>query len=114
MRASPFSLIARLAFVWMLAAPGMAQDADGYVGEARCALCHRLEQEHWAHTVHASVFRSSNPGSELAKRGCEACHGPGAKHVENVADKSAIIAFTRRRGASAEIQNAQCLNCHKG
>ena len=96
-----------------LAAPGIAQDKDGYVGEARCAACHRLEQEHWAHTVHARVFRG-NPANALAARGCEACHGPGAKHLQTATDKSAIIAFTRRRDTPVETQTAQCLQCHKG
>lgn len=90
-----------------------AQSADGYVGEARCATCHKLEQEHWAHTVHARAFRSGSR-SELAAKGCEACHGPGAKHLADATDRSAIIAFTRRRGAPVETQNAQCLQCHKG
>ena len=89
----------------------MAQ--DGYVGEARCVACHALEQEHWAHTVHAKIFRS-NPRNPLEAKGCEACHGPGAKHLEDATDKSAIIAFTRGRDVPVETQNAQCLQCHKG
>jgi hypothetical protein len=38
----------------------LAAAQDGYVGEARCAGCHALEQEHWAHTVHARIFRASD------------------------------------------------------
>jgi DmsE family decaheme c-type cytochrome len=106
-RLSTFALV----LCWPAAGP--AQDKDGYVGEARCAQCHKLEQEHWAHTVHAKVFRL-NPRNELAQRGCEACHGPGAKHIENAADPKGIIAFTRKRGAPLETQNGQCLQCHKG
>lgn len=97
----------------MLAAPAPAQEPDGYLGEARCATCHGTEQENWAHTVHARVFRS-NSRSELAAKGCEACHGPGAKHLEDATDRNAIVAFTRRRGAAVETQSAQCLQCHKG
>ncbi len=87
--------------------------AAAYVGEARCIQCHRLEEESWAHTIHAKVFRL-NPGNELERRSCEACHGPGAKHLENAADPAGIIAFTRRRGAAIDVQNAQCLQCHEG
>lgn len=94
-------------------AGALAQDSAGYLGEARCVACHRLEEQNWAHTLHARVFRS-NPGNELAKRGCEACHGPGAKHLQDVTDKSGIIAFTRRRDVPVGTQNAQCLQCHKG
>lgn len=96
-----------------LTTSGFAQDKDGYLGEARCVICHQIEQENWAHTVHAKVFRL-NPKNELATRGCEACHGPGAKHVANVTDKTAIIAFTHRRDVPVDIQNAQCLLCHTG
>jgi DmsE family decaheme c-type cytochrome len=106
-------LLACLVLACGLAAPGLAQDADGFVGEARCAACHRLEQEHWAHTVHARIFRSG-AATAPAARGCEACHGPGARHIRDVADPGAIIAFTRRRGASIEAQNAQCMQCHQG
>jgi len=107
------ALLAGIALAFALAAPAAAQDKDGYVGEARCTACHRLEQEHWAHTVHAQAFRS-NSRNALAARGCEACHGPGAKHLQDATDKSAIIAFTRRRDVPLEKQNAQCMQCHQG
>jgi DmsE family decaheme c-type cytochrome len=94
-------------------ATGTSPSVADYVGEARCATCHRLEEQNWAHTVHARVFRSNSAG-ELAKRGCEACHGPGAKHLKDATDQSGIIAFTRRRDAPVDTQNAQCLQCHKG
>ena len=106
-------MLAGLALSWAPAAPAIAQDKEGYVGEARCATCHKLEQEHWAHTVHARVFRL-NPQNSLAARSCEACHGPGAKHLQDATDKTAIIAFTRRRDVPVDLQNAQCLQCHKG
>ncbi|MBI4208032.1 MAG: DmsE family decaheme c-type cytochrome [Betaproteobacteria bacterium] len=106
-------ILAGLALSATTAALAIAQDKEGYIGEARCATCHKLEQEHWAHTAHAKVFRV-NPGNALATRGCEACHGPGAKHLQDATDKTAIIAFTHRRGTPVETQNAQCLQCHKG
>jgi len=111
--ASVFSLLAGLVFACALAAPALAQPEDGYLGVARCAACHTVERENWAHTAHAKVF-GSNPRTELARRGCEACHGPGAKHVMDATDPSAIIAFTRRRNTPVETQNAQCLQCHTG
>src|SRR5881392_2116992 len=104
-------LLARFALCCAVSTGSMAQ--DGYVGEARCVACHALEQEHWAHTVHAKIFRS-NPKNALAEKGCEACHGPGARHLEDATDKTAIIAFTRRRDVPVEAQNAQCLQCHQG
>jgi DmsE family decaheme c-type cytochrome len=104
-------LLARFVLCCAVSTASIAQ--DGYVGEARCVACHALEQEHWAHTVHAKIFRS-NPKNALAEKGCEACHGPGARHLEDATDKTAIIAFTRKRDVPVETQNAQCLQCHQG
>jgi DmsE family decaheme c-type cytochrome len=59
------------------------------------------------------VFRANNR-NPLAAKGCEACHGPGAKHLQDATDKTAIVAFTRRRDVPVETQNAQCLQCHQG
>lgn len=84
-----------------------------YVGEQRCIACHAIEKEHWAHTTHAKAFRL-NPKSDLEKKGCEACHGPGSKHLENATDKTALITFTRKGDTPIEKQNGQCLSCHKG
>lgn len=96
---------------------GFAQDGDakpgGYVGDARCAACHQLEQQHWAHTVHAKIF-TLNPKDDRQSKGCEACHGPGERHVQNAADKTAIIGFRRGSAAPVEQQNAQCMACHQG
>jgi len=84
-----------------------------YIGEDRCVACHALEKEHWAHTTHAKVFRL-NPKNDLEKKGCEACHGPGSRHLENATDKTALITFTRKGDTPIEKQNGQCLSCHKG
>ncbi|MDP3670941.1 MAG: DmsE family decaheme c-type cytochrome [Telluria sp.] len=96
----------------LLFACGGASGAATYVGEARCAGCHALEQEHWAHTTHAKAFHF-NPRNELEKKNCEACHGPGSRHLENPSDKTALFAFTRKGGTPIERQNGQCLQCHQ-
>lgn len=103
----------RLAQADTAASTKNAPSGATYVGEARCASCHALEKEHWAHTSHAKAFRL-NPKNELQKKSCEACHGPGSKHLENAADKSALINFTRKGDTPIEKQNGQCLQCHKG
>jgi DmsE family decaheme c-type cytochrome len=43
-------------------------------------------------------------------QGCEACHGPGAAHVEAGGDKSKIITF---KGMSAGDVSERCLGCHQ-
>jgi DmsE family decaheme c-type cytochrome len=106
----------------LFAATAMAQaaapdkDVDGsatYVGEKVCTTCHAAENTHFGHTVHARTFRQ-NPKNERERRVCEACHGPGSRHVANAADHDALIGFTRKWGTAVEKQNAQCLGCHQG
>ncbi|MGZ5583005.1 MAG: DmsE family decaheme c-type cytochrome [Usitatibacter sp.] len=86
-----------------------------YVGEKVCIKCHDVESKHFGHTQHAKVFRQ-NPKNELEGRVCEACHGPGSLHVPRDDHKirDNLIGFTREWGTPVEVQNAQCLNCHKG
>ena len=87
--------------------------ASGYVGEAACRACHVLEATHWDATVHAQVFHQ-RPRTTLQTRSCEACHGPGAAHLESPEDPAGIVAFTRESGAPVERQNEMCLACHAG
>ncbi|ADE14354.1 cytochrome C family protein [Nitrosococcus halophilus Nc 4] len=90
-----------------------AQADATYVGETTCIGCHQVENSHWSHTLHARVFRL-NPQDELQARSCEACHGPGSKHITEPTNKSKIMAFTRTSGSSILQQNAMCLQCHRG
>ena len=84
-----------------------------YLGQELCIACHRNENDHWSHTVHAKVFLT-NPPSDLAARGCESCHGPGSEHITDALSKSKIISFTRDSGYSPTEQNEVCLTCHAG
>jgi len=89
-----------------------AEPAD-YVGEAVCVTCHTAEGEHFSWTLHARSLRA-NPRTALEARGCEACHGPGSRHLNDVTDRSALIGFTRGWGTPVGQQNGQCLACHSG
>jgi DmsE family decaheme c-type cytochrome len=71
------------------------------------------ENTNWAHTVHAKVF-NLNPRNQIEMQGCEACHGPGSVHVQNPAEPSSIIRFSRRSPLTIAQQNDVCLNCHRG
>jgi len=90
-------------------APGPAT----YVGESKCVTCHADDNKSYSHTTHAKIFRL-NPKNERERQGCEACHGPGSRHLERAIDKSTIIGFTRGWGTPIETQNGQCLTCHEG
>jgi DmsE family decaheme c-type cytochrome len=84
-----------------------------YLGQEVCVACHRNENDHWSHTVHAKVFLT-NPSNDMAAKGCESCHGPGSEHITDVLSKSKIISFTRDSGYSPIEQNAICMTCHAG
>ncbi len=110
------------------AADAPAQHAS-YIGEAACVSCHQIEESHFGHTEHAKIFRQ-NPKNEVESYVCEACHGPGSLHAENLAievadptlqgkeatpvDKSLIVGFTKTWGTPIETMNGQCLSCHEG
>jgi DmsE family decaheme c-type cytochrome len=91
-------------------APDRAAEAT-YIGEALCRTCHVVEAEHWSDTLHADVFQRG-ARSDLERRGCEACHGPGSRHLQNPVDPEGLVGFTRDAGASVETQNGMCLTCH--
>jgi len=111
----------------MAGLPAGAPEGATYVGEERCLSCHSVENDNFAHTTHAKVFRQ-NPKNELERKGCEACHGPGSRHAnENYMDKSLIISFTREAtkpgekegassgpGRSLTQINGVCMQCHEG
>lgn len=91
-----------------------ALDAEArYVGEKACVGCHVSEAKHFGWTAHARAFRF-NPRGDLQARGCEACHGPGSRHLDNATDRTALIGFTRAWATPVERQNGQCLACHQG
>src|SRR5947209_8815060 len=86
--------------------PQPASGAPTYVGSEMCASCHSDVAENLARTPHGKgVFAG------LSVHGCETCHGPGSKHVENpdIVENRPLI--TR---LSARQQSETCQGCHKG
>lgn len=82
------------------------------VGAQTCEACHRVENLHASHASHMKAFRAGAYGTGPDAT-CEACHGPGSKHITNPAAGN-IIAFTRDGGTPIDVQAATCLSCHAG
>ncbi len=106
----------------LLAAPGFAKAKVATnpavpnaapVGERTCIACHRLEAEHFTHTLHALGLHAANK-ADSAIPVCETCHGPGSEHAGNPMAKGLIIGYTHGSGTPIDVQTSTCLACHAG
>ena len=79
----------------------------GYVGTEKCLECHEEQKKGYENTTHG---RASHPRSPAATRGCESCHGPGSRHVDDPAVAGSIISF---RTARPQDASQTCLTCHQ-
>jgi hypothetical protein len=99
---------------------------EGFAGSAACGDCHAPEHETWRTSRHAGAVRSleakdaardpsclpchlrdvPSAGDERGV-GCEACHGPGSRHVASArAARVPDVRMPRLDGA------ASCAGCH--
>ncbi len=79
--------------------------AGDYVGSDTCIACHDDSSKTLEPTRHQKLFANPEP----AKNGCEACHGPGSKHVDGNGDVEKIFRFT---GAPISQVQLRCTGCH--
>lgn len=107
-------LMVALFLFWTTAGPlAMGNEREAgptpqYVGADTCKTCHEEIYAGFEKTPHWKTTLHKKGGSE--ERGCEACHGPGAKHVEGGGDESQIFTF---QGKPAAEVSRRCLNCHE-
>jgi DmsE family decaheme c-type cytochrome len=88
-------------------AASQTKESGQYVGSETCKGCHEDIFKATERTPHYKMgFQPGAPGKGMS---CEACHGPGAAHVEGGGDKSKIIVFETLSMAEA---NKRCLSCH--
>ncbi len=94
-------------------APGLGTEYSEK-GADTCLMCHT---EAWPYpifpifkTKHANRADKRTPFAGLQ---CEACHGPGAKHVAGGGDKNAINNFRSTSFLSPRERNKFCLECHQ-
>src|SRR4051812_8487794 len=77
-----------------------------YVGTETCLGCHDDATKELGKTVH---WKSSHPRSPAANMGCESCHGPGSRHIEDPGDDTSIRKFDKM---AARDVSATCRTCH--
>jgi predicted CXXCH cytochrome family protein len=82
-----------------------AEDNSKYVGSETCAMCHVNVMSKWRMAVHRRTLFNKDP----AKRGCEACHGPGGDHVAAGGDKTKILHL---QSLKPEDAARMCQKCH--
>ena len=73
------------------------------VGEKTCIACHRLEADHFTHTLHALGLHVANR-SDPTIPVCEACHGPGSAHAAQPLTKGLIIGYTKDSGTPIQVR----------
>ncbi len=87
-----------------------AQEGD-FSNDKTCTSCHRTSVESFGRSPHAVFMK--DPKSTDDKHGCQACHGPGTRHVAHRKTEDGlytnVISYTR---AKPEEISAACLRCH--
>ena len=80
-----------------------SQTGASYVGQDTCVTCHDDKREGLA--KHGLSVDARTPA---AQRGCESCHGPGSRHVEDPVNVKPLNFKT----ASPQDANGVCTTCH--
>lgn len=84
-----------------------AQAGATLVGDETCLGCHDDQQNGYTNTAHG---RPDHPRSPAAGQGCETCHGPGSRHVDDPAVSGSILALASLAPADS---TRLCLTCHE-
>jgi len=109
----PSGIAVALAFFLVVvgAGPAAAQEESDHLGSEVCQDCHADSWETFQASTH-SALELEGLGAEDA--GCEACHGPGLRHVElalaeEPGFREAIVGFADE---PASERAARCMSCH--
>jgi len=94
------------------AAPAGPPPGATYLGSQVCQACHQQQFAAFAETLMGKIFLK-NPRFPLEARGCESCHGPGSQHLQDPANPTFNIRFTKKSPLTATQKNAVCLQCHQ-
>src|SRR4051794_32334332 len=78
---------------------------DDYVGSDSCKECHEDQFKNFAGTKHSKLKDVASWKDKV--QGCESCHGPGKKHLEDATNPNNIISF---KGKNAKFISENCLS----
>lgn len=116
---APLGLVGALAIVGLIlavqveaAAPPTVPGAT-YVGSETCKGCHEDLFKKIEHSLHGKLLGTKLSRTDVQRRGCEACHGPGSKHLEDPANPAFNLRFGKKTSLTATDQNSVCLQCHQ-
>ena len=82
---------------------------DDYVGSEACKTCHEDQFRNFQSTKHSRLKNVESWKDKV--QGCESCHGPGKKHMEDATNPATIISF---KGKNSKFISETCLTCHAG
>lgn len=93
-------------------------DPADYVGMDTCKACHSNMYDSFEKTPHWKTTLNTRKGPEW--QGCEACHGPGKKHVDAMSEAGSDAAKIEEgrklifgfKGKAAPEVSKRCLSCH--
>jgi len=82
------------------------ENEKSFIGMESCLKCHNTPKiiKEYRKSIHYNALNNTELPTE--KQGCESCHGPGSKHVENRPD---IIDFKK---LAHQESSKICLTCH--
>lgn len=83
-----------------------------YIGSEQCKGCHEDVAKKMEHSLHGKLLGTKLSKGDLQPRGCEACHGPGSKHLEDPANPANNLRFGKKSPLAAADKNGVCIQCH--
>ena len=95
-----------LAVCLVLSAGANAQTPADFAGTETCLDCHDGMAAEYSRTVHGQLNDYQYPG---LGSGCEACHGPGAKHVDSEDPLDIFLPSADMGNDGTDL----CLDCHQ-